>query len=143
EDFGCRRTARARGKRGGEFGGLRAIAAGKGVRIAGIDDERARFAAFYPRAAPLDRRRGTFRFCEDPRDLRAFVEESEHHICAIIIANPGGTCSKAHAGNFRQIGIGSWRERGGGGHKPCFLETSRLRIWRFVYGQGISCVNWV
>ena len=51
-----------------------AALAGEGVGVAGIDHQRARFAALQSGAAPFDRRRRAFRAREHAGDRRALVE---------------------------------------------------------------------
>ena len=56
------------------------------------------------RPAPIDRRRGAFRLGEDARDLRALVEEGQHDVGAVLVADAGRAGRETHALDGRQIG---------------------------------------
>ena len=120
EDFVGRRADRLGGglRDMGDRG--RADAAGEGVGVAGIDDERARLPLVQMRAAPVDRRRGAFGAGEHARDRRRPVEQRHHDVGPPGIANARGDRRKADAGDRRQGGIGlrrQRRERSGSGHE--------------------------
>ena len=107
--------AQARGRGGevrGAFHRFGAGLAGEGVGIAGIDDERAGLAAAELCAAPIDRRRRAFGFGEDARDLRALIEQREHHIGAALVADARRAGRKSYAVNGRDFGKAFRGERG-------------------------------
>src|SRR5262249_48866943 len=108
---------------------------GEGVGIAGIDDERARGAALAASAAPIDRRRGTFRAREYPGDRRAGREQRQQHVGTSGIADAGGGGREPHSVDRRQVGKLRGRERGDcGGHRDAYRRggCDRLPEFRIV-----------
>ena len=102
----------------------RADAAGEGVGVAGIDDQRARLAAGEMRAAPIDRRRGTFRAREDARDRRRPVEQREHDVGASGIAHARRDRRKTNASDRRRRDRSSARAARAGRGRPSSLSEA-------------------
>ena len=117
----ARKTSRrlAAGGRGGDLGGelgrLASGLAGEGIGVAGIDNKRARRAAFELRAAPVDRCGWTFRAREHAGHRRAVVEQRQQDVGAAGIADAGGGGRKLDARHRRHVGkllparAGRWR----------------------------------
>ena len=120
EDFAWGRADRLGGGLGDMGDRSCADAAGEGVGVAGIDDQRARLAAVQMLTAPVDGRRGALRAGEHARDRRRPVEQRHHDVGSPRIAHPRRDRRKTNAGDRRQGGIGlrrQRRERGGSGHE--------------------------
>ncbi|ENN87601.1 hypothetical protein RHSP_63227 [Rhizobium freirei PRF 81] len=102
----------------GQLGRLSALQAGKGIGIAGIDDDGAGAAMGQVLPAEIDRSRRTLRTGEDAGDGCWLVEDHQQDIGAVLVLDAGGCRGHAHAakrghGNER---FGS--ERGNGtGHE--------------------------
>ncbi len=95
---------------------------GKGVGIAGIDQQRPRHAA--RRACSRHQStaaEGHLRARQHAGNGRALVDRHQQHIGAVLVLDPGLGRGKAHAGDVRQFRVGFGGERGnrmGHGNSP-------------------------
>ena len=80
----------------------RALLAGEGIGIAGIDDQRARRAGREVCAAEVDRRRRAFRAREDAATACRLIERHQQHVGAVLVLDAGLGGGDAHALDRRQ-----------------------------------------
>ena len=100
-----------------------ALLAGEGVGVAGVDDERPRFALAQAEGAPVDGRRARLGAGQNAGDFGAWRQHGEQQVGAALVADAGFGRGKAHARNFRHVGQRGGRKRRDGGG----LTHGRLR----------------
>src|SRR5262245_39878155 len=95
----------------GDTRGLVAFLARKGIRVAGIDDERAGTAVLKIGSTPQDRRRACLGLRQHPGRGRPGLQYSYHEVRPPLVADPGLTGRKPHALHGWKRRQPSWRER--------------------------------
>ena len=95
-----------------------ALLAGEGVGIAGVDDERPRFALAQADGAPVDGSRARLGAGQHAGDFGAGRQHGEQQVGAALVADAGLGRGKAHARNLRHVGQRGGRKRRDGAGLP-------------------------